>query len=84
MLSLKDVIYLKALFKDNLIPHVNVDWVSESLSVCVCVCPFCLSDMTLTDGGEVGGRRGLRRGVIPSLCIKETPSVDWTTVFGVM
>lgn len=38
--------------------------------------------MTLTDGGEVGGGRSIRRGVILSLCIRQRPSVDWTMMLG--
>lgn len=43
---------------------MKVDWRGENgcVSVCACVCTSCLSDMTLTDGGEVGGGRGLGRG----------------------
>lgn len=46
----------------------------------VCVA-FCLSNATLTDGGEVGG--GRRGGAHPfSSHLRGTPSVDWAKVLG--
>lgn len=43
----------------------------------VCVF-FCLSAMTLTDGGEVGGGSGISH---LSLCVRETSCVERTVVF---
>ena len=56
------------------------------MCVCVCVCVCVLLPVGYDTNRWRRSRRweGPWEGVILSLCIKETPSVDWTAVFGVM